>query len=54
MPPTFDEANRGSIEIGKLGDLAILSDDLFQCDEYRIKEIRSVLTIVGGQVMHEE
>jgi hypothetical protein len=51
---SFDESNRGSIAVGKLGDLAILSDDLFQCDEPRIKEIRSVLTIVGGKVMHDE
>ena len=45
---SFDEKSKGSIEVGKLGDLAILSDDYLTCDEERIKEIRSVLTIVGG------
>src|SRR5262249_55246773 len=50
---SFDEKRKGSIESGKLGDLAILSDDLLTCDAERIKEIRAVLTIVGGRVVHE-
>jgi predicted amidohydrolase YtcJ len=50
----FDEKRKGSIEVGKLGDLAILSDDLLTCDAERIKDIRSVMTVVGGRVVHEE
>ena len=49
-----DEGNRGSIEIGKLADLAILSDDFMTCEEERIKDVRSLVTIVGGRVVHEE
>jgi predicted amidohydrolase YtcJ len=49
----FDEKRKGSIEVGKLGDLAMLSDDYLRCDEERIKDIRSVLTIVGGRVVYE-
>jgi predicted amidohydrolase YtcJ len=48
---SFDEANRGSIEVGKLGDVAILSDDLLACPEDRIRHIRSDVTIVGGSVV---
>jgi hypothetical protein len=49
----FDEKKKGSIEPGKLADLAILSDDYLTCDETRIKDIMSVLTIVGGKVVYE-
>ncbi|BCS32174.1 amidohydrolase [Luteitalea sp. TBR-22] len=48
---SFDEANRGSIEVGKLGDLAILSDDLLTCPADRIRHIKADVTIVGGQVV---
>jgi predicted amidohydrolase YtcJ len=51
---SFDEKRKGSIEVGKLADLAILSEDLLTCEAERIKDIRSVLTIVGGRVVHEK
>lgn len=50
----FDETRKGSIEIGKLGDLAVLTDDLLTCPVERMKDIRAVLTVVGGRVVHEE
>jgi predicted amidohydrolase YtcJ len=50
---SFDEDRKGSIEVGKLGDLAILSDDPLTCDEGRIHDIQAVTTIVGGRVVHE-
>ncbi len=49
---SFEEDRKGSIEVGKLGDLAILSDDLMSVDEEAIKDIRAVYTIVGGKVVH--
>src|SRR5690625_823573 len=48
----FAEERSGSIEVGKLGDLAILSDDLMTVDEEQIRHIRSVATIVGGDVVY--
>lgn len=51
---SFDETKKGSIEVGKLGDFAILSDDLMTCDIERIKDIRAVTTVVGGRVVHEK
>jgi len=44
----------GSIEPGKLADLAVLNRDYFEVPEEDIKQIRSVLTIVGGRIVHEE
>lgn len=50
---SFDENNRGSLEIGKFGDLAILSDNPLTCDEERIKDIHSEITIVGGKLVYQ-
>ena len=50
---TFDETRKGSIEVGKLGDLAILSDDPLSVPAERIKDITAVTTIVGGRVVYQ-
>ncbi len=48
----FQEAELGSLEPGKRADLVALSEDVFTCPEARIAEIRPVLTMVGGAVVH--
>jgi predicted amidohydrolase YtcJ len=48
----FEEHRKGSIEVGKLGDLAVLSDDYLTCPPERIKEIRAVVTVLGGEIVH--
>src|SRR5436190_1734939 len=50
---SFDENRQGSIEVDKLGDLVLLSDDLLSCDAERIKDIQAVATVVGGKVVHD-
>ena len=50
---SFDQRRTGSIEVGKLGDLAILSSDLLTCPEDRIKTITVHLTMVGGRIVHD-
>jgi len=50
---SFDEKRKGSIEVGKLGDLVLLSDDLLTCDAERIKDIQPLATVVGGKVVHD-
>src|SRR5262249_41702438 len=47
-----EEDRKGSIEVGKLADLAVLSADYFQVPEEEIKGIQSVLTVVGGKVVY--
>ncbi|MYC30859.1 MAG: amidohydrolase [Chloroflexi bacterium] len=49
---SFDESRRGSLEVGKLADLAVLSDDLLEMEEAAIPELHSLLTMVGGRVVH--
>jgi predicted amidohydrolase YtcJ len=43
----------GSVEVGKLADLVVLSHDYFMVPDEDLKKIRSVLTVVGGRVVHE-
>ena len=43
----------GSIETGKLADLAVLDRDYFSVPEAEIGNIRSLLTIVGGDVVYD-
>ncbi|MGO8787831.1 MAG: amidohydrolase [Terriglobia bacterium] len=49
----FQEDEKGSITPGKLGDVVVLSDDLFTIQPARIKDARVVMTIVGGRVVYE-
>jgi len=43
----------GSIEPGKLADLVVLDKDYFTVPEDEIKSIRSVLTVVDGDIVHD-
>ena len=43
----------GSIEPGKLADLAVLDRDYFSVPDAEIKKIRSVLTVVDGKIVHD-
>jgi predicted amidohydrolase YtcJ len=50
---SFDESNRGSIELRKLGDFAVLDADILTCSDDRLHTIRVDLTVVGGRVAFE-
>lgn len=47
-----EENKKGSIVSGQLADLAVLSADYFSIPEEQIKSLESVLTLVGGKVVH--
>jgi predicted amidohydrolase YtcJ len=49
---TFAEKRKGSIEAGKLADLAVLNADYLTVPEDQIRSIESVLTMVGGRVVY--
>jgi predicted amidohydrolase YtcJ len=50
---TFDEDRKGTLEPGKLADLAVLSADPLTVAETRIADIASLMTMVGGKIVHE-
>ena len=47
----FEEQAKGSIEAGKLADLIVVSEDPLTIPADRIKEIRVVMSVVGGGVV---
>jgi predicted amidohydrolase YtcJ len=47
-----EEGKKGQVKVGQLADLAVLSDDYFGVPEDEIQDITSVLTILGGKVVH--
>ena len=49
----FAEDQKGTLEIGKLADLAILSQDIFSVPLQELPKTRSLLTMVGGKVIYE-
>ena len=44
----------GSLEVGKLGDLVVLNSDYFAVSDLDLKKIRSSLTVVGGEIVHDD
>jgi hypothetical protein len=49
---TFDDQDLGLFDVGKHADLAVLNEDYFTVPDDRIRRIESVLTFVGGVVVH--
>ena len=47
-----EDERKGTIEVGKFADLAVLSADYFTIPEEAVKQIESVLTLVGGKVVY--
>ncbi len=49
----FRERTEGSLEPGKLADLIILSQNLFQIDPHMIDKTKVLATVVGGRVVFQ-
>jgi predicted amidohydrolase YtcJ len=49
----FQENNLGSIQAGKLADLVVLDRDYLTIPADQIKDIKPVMTMVGGRVVYE-
>ncbi len=46
------ERDRGSIEVGKLADVAVLSQDILGVPTQAIRDTKALMTLVGGRVTH--
>ena len=46
------ETQRGSLEVGKLADLAVLSNDPLHVPDDQLPDLHAILTMVGGHVVH--
>jgi predicted amidohydrolase YtcJ len=49
---SFDENKKGTVENGKLADLTILSDDLFNIPPDEIRKVSVDMTIVDGKIIY--
>lgn len=49
----YEEDIKGSITVGKLADFVVLSDNLLEIDPAKIKDVTAVLTVVGGEIVHD-
>ncbi len=49
---SFDEEKKGTLQTGKLADMAVLSEDFFTCPEESIPHIESECTIIGGKIVY--
>ena len=51
---TFDEAKRGTLKVGKLADLAVLSKDYMSVPAAEVGALTSLLTMVGGRIVYAD
>jgi predicted amidohydrolase YtcJ len=50
---TFEEQLKGSLEVGKLADLVVLSDDILSIDPEEIRSLRTVMTVLDGRIVYQ-
>ena len=51
---TFEEKEKGSIEVGKLADFVILDRDIMTVDIDDVKETQVLQTYLGGQIVYDQ
>jgi predicted amidohydrolase YtcJ len=51
---THEEKAKGSLEVGKLGDLIMIDRDVLTCPVKDVAKTQVLLTVVGGKVVYEK
>jgi hypothetical protein len=49
----FEENDKGSIEVGKLADFTVLSQDIMKIPAPEILKTRAEMTIIGGEIVYQ-
>ena len=49
-----EEGLKGQIKVGQYADLAVLSNDYFEIPAAEIRQLVSVLTVVGGKEVYDD
>ncbi len=50
---TFEEAEKGTLEVGMLADLVVTADDVLECEDPCLESMEVDVTVVGGRVVYE-
>lgn len=50
---SFEEDRKGTVEAGKLADLAVLSGDLLKTPPDRIRELKVDMTVIDGRIVYQ-
>jgi predicted amidohydrolase YtcJ len=50
----FQEKAKGSLTVGKLADLVLLSDDPFKVAPERLRDLKVTTTIMGGKIVYDD
>jgi predicted amidohydrolase YtcJ len=48
----FQDEEKGSLTVGKLADMVLLSDDIFKIDPVKIRDVKVLRTFVGGKPVY--
>jgi hypothetical protein len=48
----FSEKEKGSIEAGKMADLVVLEQNLFEIAPEKIKDVKVTMTLAGGRIVY--
>ena len=51
---TRDDEDLGTLELGKIADIVVLSGDFLETPEEEFRDIHSVLTIIGGDIVYSD
>jgi len=51
---SFEEDKKGSIEVGKLADLVMLSDDITSIHPEKLMEVEVLMTIIDGNIVYSK
>jgi hypothetical protein len=49
----FEENEKGTLEAGKLADIAVVAEDPFAIQPEKIRELKVEMTLVGGEVKYQ-
>lgn len=50
----FEEDTKGSLEVGKMADIVILTNNLLTCDDNEILDTEVLVTIVNGEIKYQK
>ena len=50
---TFEEPDKGTLDVGRLADLVVTSEHLLECEDPCLESMEVDLTIVGGRIVYE-